>query len=610
MTALLLFFAAHRIFSFAETEMHIDEIWTMWQTLGTPGQIINWTPFDWMPLSYLGFGAWRALVGMHPVALRVLPMLIFLISAAVMYRAARWITREHRAALLIVLVYGAFGYVFRASTELRGYMLAILCIIALWWMLMRYIRRPTLRTGVVCGLLIAISFYTYLPAATGWVAIGLYLLAVYRRRAFKAWLPALFGLLLILPGFAWRWNAISERTSLVWQFTGTFWEMLLENFKTFSVFRYVGSPVEFWYVAFVVASLALLIGIIRERKQLLPHLPGAAVWALGLPVLLFIIHTRTDFFRLHYAMMWLIGLVVWIGWGLARLGHLHRLLVWGSAAAVIIVMLLPVQLTYYAGYWRPWMANLSWLRERYRPGDVVVVDPNCCLGHRYEWDYMVPLYFPEGLNIQAEPGNARRVWYVTYETKQDLTLEAAVKEGRIVRSFVGPPEFLFRLYEAPPDRVGVPFENGLRFHGVEVMHGDGELTETLRTLVRREGEPVRLRLWWSVDHPPQIDYSIGVYLLGDDGRLLAQSDGAPQLVTMAYPPDTAPNETSQWQPGRYYVEERTLTVPTNMTFETLTAALAVYDWGSGERVNAPGMRDDLLLELFPISVESWTGGLG
>ncbi len=608
LTVLLLFFAAHRILSFAETEMHIDEIWTMWQTLGTPAQIINWTPFDWMPLSYLTFGAWRGLVGMHPVALRVLPMLTFMISAAILYRAARWVTREHQAALLIVLVYGAFGYVLRASTELRGYMLAITCIIALWWLLMRYIRRPALLTGVLCGLLIAVSFYTYLPAAMGWVAIGLSLLAVYRLRALKAWLPALFGLLLIIPGLAWRWNAISERTALDWQYTGTFWEMLLENFNTFSIYRYVGSPALFWQVAFVIATLCLLAAVLRARKRL-QYAPGAAVWALALPVLLFIVHTRTDFFRLHYSMMWLIGLVVWIGWGLAQLGRLHRLFVWGSAAAVILVMLLPTQLTYYAGYWRPWMTNLSWLRERYRPGDVVVVDPNCCLGHRYEWDYMVPLYFPEGLNIQPEPGDARRVWYITYETQEDTTLDAEVQAGRIARPFVGPPEFFFRLYEAPPDRPGIPFENGMRFHGAEVMRADGELTEPARTLVRREGEPLRLRLWWSVDETPPLDYSVAIHLLGDDGRLLAQSDGAPQLVTMAYPPEEAPRETNQWQPGRYYVEERMLNVPTDMTFETLTATLTVYDWRSGARVNAPGLRDDLLLELFTMRVESWTGGL-
>src|SRR5207237_8810688 len=59
LTCVLLLVAASRIARLNTLEMDQDEIWTVWQTLGSPTQIISWTPYDWSPLSYLIFGAWQ-----------------------------------------------------------------------------------------------------------------------------------------------------------------------------------------------------------------------------------------------------------------------------------------------------------------------------------------------------------------------------------------------------------------------------------------------------------------------------------------------------------------------------------------------------------------------
>ena len=66
----------------------------------------------------------------------------------------------------------------------------------------------------------------------------------------------------------------------------------------------------------------------------------------------------------------------------------------------------------------------------------------------------------------------RRVWYVTAEGKRDPTTDAAVRKGRVERDFVGPADF-FCLYEAPPDPVGILFDNGMRFHGVDFLDSTG-----------------------------------------------------------------------------------------------------------------------------------------
>ncbi len=116
---------------------------------------------------------------------------------------------------------------------------------------------------------------------------------------------------------------------------------------------------------------------------------------------------------------------------------------------------------------------------------------------------------------------------------------------------MGPPELLIRLYEGPPDFAGVLYDNGMRFHGAEVIQ-NGVLSQG--PIARREGQTIRLRLWWSVDAAPlAADYSLSTVIVDDNGVIVAQFDGPPQV---AGTPDD-PRETSQWQPGRYYVEERT-----------------------------------------------------
>src|SRR5258708_35202046 len=67
-----------RICRLSTLEMDPDEIWSVWQTFGTPAQIIAWTPYDWPPLSYLLIGAWRSVAGINPFAIRLFALWVFL----------------------------------------------------------------------------------------------------------------------------------------------------------------------------------------------------------------------------------------------------------------------------------------------------------------------------------------------------------------------------------------------------------------------------------------------------------------------------------------------------------------------------------------------------
>src|SRR5438105_3470566 len=128
----LLAVAASRLIHFPGPTPDIDEVWSIWQTFGTPQQIIKWTPYDWPPLYYLVLGGWKELVGITPFVLRFLSLLAFLPGVAAMYRAAgKMFNRQ--AALPIAIAFAALGYNQFLSILIRGYALLLaLSPIALW----------------------------------------------------------------------------------------------------------------------------------------------------------------------------------------------------------------------------------------------------------------------------------------------------------------------------------------------------------------------------------------------------------------------------------------------------------------------------------------------
>src|SRR5258706_1376763 len=100
----LLAVAARRLIRFQGPTPDTDEVWSIWQTFGTPQQIVSWTPYDWPPLYFLLLGGWKELVGITPLVLRYLSLLAFLPSVAAMYRAA-WKMFGREAALPVAIAF-------------------------------------------------------------------------------------------------------------------------------------------------------------------------------------------------------------------------------------------------------------------------------------------------------------------------------------------------------------------------------------------------------------------------------------------------------------------------------------------------------------------------
>jgi hypothetical protein len=131
----------------------------------------------------------------------------------------------------------------------------------------------------------------------------------------------------------------------------------------------------------------------------------------------------------------------------------------------------------------------------------------------------------------------------------------------------------------------------MRFHGIDI------LDQSTNLLVRRAGDKFTVRLWWSVDKPVDSDYSVSLQAVANN-QLAVQSDSAPQVTN-------GPHETSRWQPGQLYVEERELEVPKTLTSGVYPLYLIVYQSQNNTRVNAPGVNQDTMLPIYTLTVKSF-----
>ncbi len=577
-TVILLLIFAGRVFRLdvTVTELRVDEYWSIWQTFGSPQQILNWTAYDEPPLYYFILGAWRLWVGIHPIVLRLLPILFFMLGTAFLYR---WMkdARGHAAGVITILAYGLLGYGIFLGTELRPYSLLLGVIPLALWLATRYFERPRLGRALALGACMAGMFYITLTAIGAFVVIGLYTLFAYPRRILRWAVPGAVALALALPELLSKASLAVSRTGGTSQIrVPPLPEAIAGIYQSYA-------GVGFGVLALLFLVAAVLIARHRQRTSM-----ALLLW-VAMPLALYALNPILGFFQARYSWWVLLGLALWLGWGLSDLPSLPRVV---SAVVLALLLFAPLPLDDYQIPGPPLGQTFVWLRERVQGGDVFLIDPNCGECSTLEkLDYLTRVYFPQGLTLVANPTGYRRIWYM-HGAKPALALRQSVEQGRIAGPFFGPAELLVQLYEGPPDPVGVAFANGMRFHGVDVI-------DATEPLALHEGDHVRLRLWWSADQPIDHDYSVSVRLskrLG--GTPLDQSDSPPLI-------ENGPGETSQWVPGSYYTEDRTVTLPYPTSGGTYQVWAVVYFYQSPTPIPAPGVADDGILPIRSLYVKVW-----
>ncbi len=132
--------------------------------------------------------------------------------------------------------------------------------------------------------------------------------------------------------------------------------------------------------------------------------------------------------------------------------------------------------------------------------------------------------------------------------------------------------------EAPPFASPQRFGAHMDFWGADV---DSVTREAIST-----------RLWWRVEQTPSFDYSISLRLLDGSGALVAQSDGpinhyGAQIV-----------QTSALEPGKIYIDWRTITPPPDIAPGSYSLALVVYQSWDNTRLTLPDGSDSFTVYTF------------
>jgi len=583
-TGLLLLIALTRIPRLMTYGFHHDEIWAVWQTFGSPAQIVEWTPYDWGPAYYLLVGIWRNLIGLHPLLLRASSALLSVLTAALVFKIGQRLL-SRRAAYISILAYGALAYGIYFSGILRAYALLEMLMALTFWLTIRYLTQPTRVRALLLIAALTLLFYTQLTSVFVFGFLCLYVLSAHPRR-WKPWLVTLgLAAVLCIPQViqSFRFTQVASppdnRTV----------DLLNNIFHLYS--DYAGQLAVLWIVIVFVAAVWLYRHIPAKYSGLF------TLWVI-FPVGLYLLPPLRRFFQdqvsgvFQSRYFWWLGLpfVWWIAGGLSFTPRRVR---WVCSGLLLAICFAPLPTNYFTGSAVRHTENFTWLAQHAHWGDVLLIDKSLDSRQPYEWDYIIRAFMPNGLQIVTSPEGHRRVWYAAVDGRQDPATHALVKKDRIAGEFVGPWDFLLRLYEAAPDAKGIRFENGMRFHGIDLP----DVRQLAPVVTFRVGESLHVRLWWSVDEPPKVDYSVGLYLIDPrTGELLLNSSSAPQV---------APQETSQWLPGRYYIEERTLILPTGIPSVELPLQMAIYQWWDNTRSTAPDQDADRLLPILRINLQSW-----
>jgi len=115
-----------------------------------------------------------------------------------------------------------------------------------------------------------------------------------------------------------------------------------------------------------------------------------------------------------------------------------------------------------------------------------------------------------------------------------------------------------RLWEAPP----LDIEVNACFDNVITLLGANLNPETLNP-----GTPLTVTLVWHAEAEMETSYRVFLHLLGPDGNIVAQSDGEPANWT---------RPTTGWLPGEVVLDERTISIPGELTPGEYDLVVGVY----------------------------------
>ncbi len=531
------------------------------------------------PLWFSLFWLWRHLVGDSEFGGRMLSLLFSLITLSLTYRLGRdWFGKPRygwfAAAILI-----ANAYFIDYALEIRPYALTMLLAALSMWVFERWRRRPTWRLTISYAVITAVMFYVhYFLAFLVLVQVIISLLGRPSRRQllrgvaaaalafglWLPWLPSFVNQVSVLRGLA---EAAGEVYGLGVGTPATTKPTDLDTLRT--LIDTVTNGLPLLYGLILLVGAAVLWCSARYRV--------VVAWALGVPAVALALNTIAAVYTPRYVVYLVVGLALALAAALAveRRNWLRyaALIAFVGINLVLMPGALPERVPY-----RDVFGAMS-----AQPGDVVYFADRVDQFLTWQADaYLSPGFTRiEDHDLDAA-AVARRVWFLTANWfDDDVRAQFNVLEPtHPVQQVIGqcPPKgwcYYAQLMEAPPLSTPERFGADMDFWGADIdTTGPGQITT---------------RLWWRVEQAPPVDYSISLRLVDAGGGIVTQKDGP----IIHYGVDTV--QTSQLEPGKIYVDFRSVDYSPDLAPGKYRLELIVYQSWDGQRLTLPDGSDSLVL---------------
>lgn len=576
-TLVLLLAAATRVINSSRYPVWTDEGWTIWAVQSHDfGTVVDTLANDRHPPAYfLALSAWSSLTGESRLALRYLSMMIGLLTVAAVYRIGHD-QFGHRAGLYAALLMAVLSMPVYYSQEIRHYGLLALSTTFMSLFFLRYLRRPTLSRLIPYVLSIALMLYTqWLGLAILALQVGFSLIiwrGTWREKGYlvSAWAVAA---LLYLPWIPTAWVQLGAN------FGGGGFNNSIGHVQYVAAdfIRLLDNMLD-GQIVLVGGVMLLALVTLRQRQHWYIALGG-----LGLYTLFFLISQKIDILlpRTTLFLVPLLAVLAGAGFYWMTSSRLRTVFLSLFVAAVLV---------------RGTIVQGRIDADKIAQEVASKVDSSDMIMLGMDWDSYTMLYELRQAGVKANifmPHMAHAANGPQEDTVQRSDVRPYFEQYKriMVLQWIEPP-YVIPLLEDPQYGFHkaldfeIPVGNQLsaiigdqtihtvmfeRFDASTVLGNFGDLFalhEANSSTRADAGETIFVDLWWSAVDQPELDYSVGIYLLDANQNVVVQSDA---------PPGSLP--TSQWQVDNLQFDRHPLLIPPDLPAGTYQIAVSVYWFG-------------------------------
>ncbi|MCI0712378.1 MAG: glycosyltransferase family 39 protein [Chloroflexi bacterium] len=588
----ILFLATATRFADIETRsLWEDEGWTLLLAEGPtlPDIVTRLANDQHPPLFFMIFHIWRDLTGSTEFAMRVLPAFTGVMAVAGVYQLGKSMFGRN-AGLLAAFALAIADHHIDLSQDVRHYSQMATMIVLSSWFYFRLIQsdKPSWGTRMGYVLLSAAALYTHY--LTGFVIIVQVIHMLLFVRPFQR---------LVWTGFHWAaacalflpWlPTVLEQNSVRWDTPLYYLNALANSPQTVRMVRdaVLGQQYAITLTLIALGLVYLVYAGDRVKINFRPLSPTvfAVIWLGGYVAFTFwyndyLSDTRDRLFLTTRNFLVVTPAVaILVGHGLANMQLGLRTFLVG---VLLVVGLTTTDVRQLKPPWREVTQNVT---EFHNPGEPVLMDiwvgdfstryyveqqmgaDTPWLSIRETADQQKTLFLPYIKNyIQDEdafwliywgddPSRLEYESIFAQEGFQRTTSPYVVHEGA-------------RLYSHRYDRIT---EETLTTYQIE-----GEDIFTLQKAAiqgeTQPGEDFIVTLWWTAAVKPPLDFSVSVFVIGEDGVSVANSDG---------PPLDGEAMTSTWEVGRLQYDQHDLSLPENLPPGRYDIGVKVYYYQAPE----------------------------